>query len=53
MAVDLKTAGAAARNYADDERRVMPVDRVMQYGSYARGSATEYSDVDICFFLSS
>ncbi|MDR3076581.1 MAG: nucleotidyltransferase domain-containing protein [Synergistaceae bacterium] len=53
MAVDFETVSLAARNYADDVRRVMPVDRVMLYGSYAKGNATDHSDVDICFFLSS
>jgi predicted nucleotidyltransferase len=46
---DLETVKTVAKNYADDARRVMPVDRAVLYGSYAKGSATEYSDVDICF----
>jgi predicted nucleotidyltransferase len=53
MAVDLETVNSVVRNYADDVRRIMPVDRAVLYGSYAKGSATEYSDVDICFFLGS
>ncbi|MDR1014002.1 MAG: nucleotidyltransferase domain-containing protein [Coriobacteriales bacterium] len=53
MAVDLETVNSVVRNYADDVRRVMPVDRAVLYGSYAKGSATEHSDVDICFFLGS
>jgi predicted nucleotidyltransferase len=44
---------SVARNYADDVRRVMSVDRAVLYGSFAKGNATEYSDVDICFFLGS
>jgi predicted nucleotidyltransferase len=39
------------RQYADDVRRVMPVDKVMLFGSYAKGTADEQSDIDICFFL--
>jgi len=27
------------------------VDKAILYGSYVRGSATELSDIDICFFL--
>jgi len=33
-------------------KRVFPVDKVVLYGSYAKGSAAQSSDVDICFFLS-
>ena len=29
----------------------MPVDKAILFGSYAKGYATELSDVDICFFL--
>jgi predicted nucleotidyltransferase len=29
----------------------LPVDRAFLFGSYAKGNATELSDVDICFFL--
>jgi predicted nucleotidyltransferase len=53
MAVDFETVNSVAKNYADDVRRVMPVDRAVLYGSYAKGDATENSDVDICFFLGS
>jgi len=41
-----------AKSYADDVRRVMPVDKALLFGSYANGTATEQSDIDICFFLS-
>jgi predicted nucleotidyltransferase len=53
VAIDFEAVDTAAKNYADDVRQIMPVDRVMLYGSYAQGNATEYSDVDICFFLNS
>jgi predicted nucleotidyltransferase len=39
-----------AKNYADDMRHVVPVDRAVLFGSFSKGNATEYSDVDICFF---
>jgi predicted nucleotidyltransferase len=53
MAVDIKTVSDAARAYADRVRLEMPVTRAYLFGSYARGTATEQSDVDICFFLES
>jgi len=40
-----------SKSYADDVRRIMPVDRVVLFGSYAKGTADELSDIDICFFL--
>ena len=53
MAVNFETVNQLARRYADDVRRVLPVDRAMLFGSYARGTADEQSDIDICFFLES
>lgn len=53
MAVDFKTISETAKNYADDVRHAMPVDKVVLFGSYAKGTATEQSDIDICFFLHS
>ena len=51
MAVNLETTRQLARSYARDVRRALPVDKAVLYGSYARGDATELSDIDICFFL--
>jgi predicted nucleotidyltransferase len=51
MAADSETVMLLAKRYADDVRRVMPVDKVVLFGSYAKGTADEHSDVDICFFL--
>jgi predicted nucleotidyltransferase len=53
MAVDFEAVSLIAKNYADDVRRIMAVDKAVLYGSYAKGNATKYSDVDICFFLGS
>jgi predicted nucleotidyltransferase len=53
MAVDIETVTHSAKQYAHDVRRVMPVDKVMLFGSYAKGTATPQSDIDICFFLGS
>jgi predicted nucleotidyltransferase len=53
MAVDIKIVNNAAKAYADRVRQEMPVTRAYLFGSYALGTATEQSDVDICFFLDS
>jgi len=53
MAVDIETVNAKARAYADQVREVMPVTKVYLFGSYVKGTATEQSDVDICFFMDS
>ena len=52
MAVDIEAVKKAVRNYADEVRQALPVDRAVLFGSYAKGTATEQSDIDICFFLS-
>jgi predicted nucleotidyltransferase len=52
MAVDIETVKQTAQKYADDVRRSdLPIDTAMLFGSYANGTATELSDVDVCFFL--
>ncbi len=51
MAVDFEAVKLLAARYAGDVRRELPVDRVFLYGSYAKGSASELSDINICFFL--
>ena len=53
MAVDIETVSAKASAYAAQVRRVMPVSKAYIFGSYAKGNASEFSDVDICFFLDS
>jgi predicted nucleotidyltransferase len=52
MVVDFETVRGLAEEYAETVRRVLPVDKVVLYGSYAKGTATRLSDVDVCFFLS-
>ena len=52
MAADFETVRKLAEEYAENVRRVLPVDKVFLYGSYAKGTSTDLSDVDICFFLS-
>jgi len=51
MAVDIEAVSQKARSFAEDVKQVMPVDKAILFGSYAKGYATEISDVDICFFL--
>ena len=53
MAVDFEAVTKIARDYALDVSRELPVDKAFLFGSYAKGTATELSDVDICFFLKS
>ena len=49
--IDTEAVKRMIKIFADDVRRVMPVDKVMLFGSYAKGTADKYSDIDICFFL--
>ena len=51
MAVDFEAVNRIARDYARDVSRELPVDKAVLFGSYAKGYASEQSDVDICFFL--
>jgi predicted nucleotidyltransferase len=51
MVADFESVNHMAKHYADDVRQAMPVDKAILFGSYANGSATGQSDVDICFFL--
>ena len=52
MAADFETIRRLAEEYAENVKRVLPVFKVVLYGSYAKGTSTHLSDVDICFFLS-
>ncbi len=40
-----------AKAYADSVRHVLPVKDVYLYGSYARGTAGKYSDIDIAVIV--
>ena len=53
MAVDFEAVNKIAREYAIDVSRELPVDKALLFGSYAKGYASELSDIDICFFLKS
>ena len=51
MAVDFENVKRIAADYAENVRQVLPVNKVILFGSFTRGTATELSDVDICFLL--
>jgi predicted nucleotidyltransferase len=51
MVVDFEAVTNVCRQYAEDVRRAMPLDKAVLFGSYAKGTADPQSDVDICFFL--
>jgi len=50
MAADIETVTAIIQQYIADVEKVMPIDKVYLYGSYAKGIHRENSDVDLCFF---
>jgi predicted nucleotidyltransferase len=51
MPLNLKIVCELVQNFANEVRNQFPVSKVILYGSYAKGTATEESDVDVCFFL--
>jgi predicted nucleotidyltransferase len=50
MAQDIKTVTSIVQQYIADVQKAMPIDKVYLYGSYAKGTQNEKSDVDLCFF---
>ena len=50
MVADIKTVIPIVQQYIADVKNIMPIDKVYLYGSYAKGTQRENSDVDICFF---
>ena len=50
MAVNIETVNGVIQQYISDVKKVMPIDKVYLYGSYAKGTQQENSDIDICFF---
>jgi predicted nucleotidyltransferase len=52
LASNYETIKNAAVQYANDVRKVMPIDKAVLFGSYAKGTADDGSDVDVCFFFS-
>jgi len=50
MVTDIETVNKIIQQYIIDVKKVMPIDKVYLYGSYAKGTHHNDSDVDICFF---
>jgi predicted nucleotidyltransferase len=50
MALDIKSVDETASNYVADVKKLIPIDCVYLFGSYAKGTADDDSDIDICFF---
>ncbi len=50
MAFDIEAVNRTVNSYVQDVRNAMPIDRAFLYGSCAKGTATEQSDIDVCFF---
>ena len=53
MAVDYETVSSTVIEYVKDAANALPISKAYLYGSYAKGTENEYSDVDICFFSES
>ena len=51
MVTDTEKMTKIAKSFANDVKQVMPVEKAVLFGSWAKGYATELSDVDICFFI--
>ncbi|MCL2320366.1 MAG: nucleotidyltransferase domain-containing protein [Treponema sp.] len=50
MVKDNETINSILEQYITDVRNKMSIDKVYLYGSYAKGTNQEGSDIDICFF---
>jgi predicted nucleotidyltransferase len=50
MALDAKTLNQTVSSYVADVKSEMRIDRVFLFGSYAKGTACDDSDIDLCFF---
>ena len=51
MAFSAETVNQIITSYVADVKNVLPIEKAYVYGSYAKGTQNEYSDVDVCFFL--
>ena len=50
MAVNAETLNQVIYNYITNVKKFFPIDKAYLYGSYAKGTPTDSSDIDICFF---
>jgi predicted nucleotidyltransferase len=53
MVVDYETVNRSVKSYVAEVKAVIPIDKAYLFGSYAKETANEYSDVDVCFFSKS
>ena len=53
MAANAEAVNQTAIKYVADVRSVMPIDKAFLFGSHAKGTAGEHSDIDLCFFSQS
>jgi predicted nucleotidyltransferase len=53
MAHNIETLNQTIKDYVSDVKNLIPIDLVFLFGSYAKGTATEHSDIDLCFFSAS
>jgi predicted nucleotidyltransferase len=50
MALNIETIQKIAKDYVAEVKKTTPIDKAYLYGSYAKGTYNDKSDVDICFF---
>lgn len=50
MANDIETINHVVNSYVSDVKAVFPIEKAYLYGSYAKGTARNDSDIDLCFF---
>jgi predicted nucleotidyltransferase len=53
MVANFETIKQTIISYVADVNNTIPIDRAFLFGSYAKGTATEQSDIDVCFFSQS
>jgi predicted nucleotidyltransferase len=53
MAAYIEIIKIIVKNFVDEVQSIMSVNKVFLFGSYARGNATEDSDIDVYFILNS
>jgi predicted nucleotidyltransferase len=50
MVADIETVNRVVRQFVNDVKQKMSIDKVYLFGSYAKGNPHDDSDVDLCFF---
>jgi predicted nucleotidyltransferase len=51
MTFAFETTKQVVHDYVADVKSAFPIEHACLYGSYAKGTATEHSDIGLCFFL--